>query len=179
MKTLFSALRQLFQNNTTPIADSSPVNHEPAKETPVTLAKKNRFANDDPTRCTDVYWMQYQSYEQNPPIDPEKDGKWILFSNKENIVDLWKKIQRSQDNGELGSECEVSTAKPTGKSQDGLYCIRVYTNDFSDEIDVMRVRDALFKLGIMEPLNYKARYMSYLYRSAHEVELEEEFRYTV
>ena len=50
---------------------------------------------------------------------------------------------------------KVSTAKPNPDSRDSRRVIYVYTKDWADEPDVMRVRENLRRLGFVDRIGYK------------------------
>ena len=59
--------------------------------------------------------------------------------------------------GILGAEAKVSTAKTNPLSSNKkIHVICVYTDDWKNRDDVMRVRDELRKLGIKQKILYKA-----------------------
>jgi hypothetical protein len=69
-------------------------------------------------------------------------------------------VEYNQDRhgrGSLGGSAKVATSRPSprAKSPD-LRVICVYTYDWKDEKDVMRVRRELRKLGVTERIAYKA-----------------------
>ena len=88
-----------------------------------------------------------------------KTGKWLIFVNRENIDEVWEKIKSATEQGILGIEAKVSTAKPKpadrGYEKD-KHVICVYTYDWTDEKDVKRVREELRKLDITNKIPYKA-----------------------
>jgi hypothetical protein len=55
----------------------------------------------------------------------------------------------------LGISAKVSTSKPNPESRDNRKVIYVYTKNWADEADVMRVREALRTLGFIERIGYK------------------------
>ena len=57
--------------------------------------------------------------------------------------------------GDLGISAKVSTARPNPDSRDDRKVVYVYTRDWSDEADVMRVRERLRALGVTERIGYK------------------------
>ena len=57
----------------------------------------------------------------------------------------------------MGIAAKVSTALPSPLStKSNTHVICVYTHDWTDEEDVMRVREELRKLGIVSNIPYKA-----------------------
>ena len=55
----------------------------------------------------------------------------------------------------LGISAKVSTSKPNPESRDNRKVIYVYTKNWADETDVMRVRENLRTLGFTERIGYK------------------------
>jgi hypothetical protein len=85
-------------------------------------------------------------------------GKWMLFIKQENIDEVWAKIARAVVAGELGPSAKVS---PYGAQQNGCHLICVYTDNFTDEMDVLRVRQKLYDLEFNGKLNYKPDLYTY------------------
>jgi nuclear transport factor 2 (NTF2) superfamily protein len=56
---------------------------------------------------------------------------------------------------DLGISAKVSTSKPNPESRDNRKVIYIYTKDWADEADVMRVREKLRTLGFSERIGYK------------------------
>lgn len=91
------------------------------------------------------------------PMRRGEGGKWLIFHDGPDIDGRWESIKEALNNGLLGPQAKVSTAlscryDSTGRAQ---HVICVYTNNFSDFEDVMRVRTALYDLGYDFPLHYK------------------------
>jgi hypothetical protein len=78
-------------------------------------------------------------------------GKWLVFRHRDEIDEVWTKIASSTINGELGSSAKVSTAL----QEEMRHVICIYTEDYFDNDDIMRVRTKLRELGIEETLYYK------------------------
>ncbi|TAJ45638.1 putative phosphothreonine lyase domain-containing protein [Methanofollis fontis] len=109
-----------------------------------------------PSRTTLRYWI----IEDNPAaggIDPtgEEAGKWLIFCDAREVDALWHRIRDATANDDLGISAKVSTAKPNPDSRDERYVIYAYTADWSDEADVMRVREHLRLLGVEARIGYK------------------------
>ncbi len=87
-----------------------------------------------------------------------KTGKWLIFLNKENVDKIWNKIKLATEEGSLGIEAKVSTAKPKSTNigfEKDKHVICVYTYNWTDVKDVKRVREKLKKLGITGKIPYK------------------------
>ena len=85
-------------------------------------------------------------------------GKWLIHRDKSEIDYVWKIIAKSTFKGELGTSAKVSTAMK--KSRRHVIC--VYTENYLDLEDVMRVREKLRQLGFTEELCYKPDIYTYL-----------------
>ena len=88
-----------------------------------------------------------------------RSGKWLVFVSRENVDEVWEKIRNATEAGRLGTGSKVSTAKPSRLSSDPAkrtHVICVYTRDWTNRNDVMRVREELRKLGIINKIPYKA-----------------------
>lgn len=109
-----------------------------------------------PSEVHDSYWIYTSS---NKPYHKRtaRNGKWLVFVDKQEIDEVWKKIKVATENGLLGSSAKVSTMRPNQNSTNaskGVIC--VYTYDWKDEADVMRIREELRKVGITNKIPYKA-----------------------
>ncbi len=109
-----------------------------------------------PSKTTQMYWI-VQDAPDSPPeaIEDENAGKWLIFEEPDQIDVIWKKIRDATVAGELGISTKISTAKPNPDSRDTRKVIYVYTKDWADEADVMRVREKLRELGIVDRIGYK------------------------
>jgi hypothetical protein len=76
-------------------------------------------------------------------------GKWLIFAKPETAQALWSKIAKDVVEGKLGPSAKISTSN----SKQHVIC--VYTENFTDEADVIRVRDRLREIGFTSKLNYK------------------------
>lgn len=111
----------------------------------------------NPSEATDTYWLLARPSPgtQRPPT-PNSD-KWLVFISHKSVDEVWAKIASATAAGHLGYLSKVSTAKPksSGKPPSSRV-ICVYTHDWTDELDVWRVRQALRDLGITETISYKS-----------------------
>lgn len=69
-------------------------------------------------------------------------GKWMLFVNRQNVDEVWRRVVRATANNELGIAAKVDLA-----DGDDQRLICVYTKDFRDTADITRV---LLKLRSLE-----------------------------
>lgn len=109
-----------------------------------------------PSKTTQMYWIVQDAPESSPEaIEDEKAGKWLIFQEPDQVDASWKKLRDATVVGELGISSKVSTAKPNPDSRDNRKVIYVYTKDWADEADVMRVRQKLRDLGFVDRIGYK------------------------
>jgi hypothetical protein len=103
----------------------------------------------------EVYWVYAR---RRGRVDPptERSGKWLVFVKRGEANALWDAIARATTERRLGPSAKCGTAKPNPNSTDqSKTVICVYTPDFNDQEDVMRVRDGLRKLGVTWRIPYK------------------------
>jgi hypothetical protein len=109
-----------------------------------------------PTRTTQMYWIVLDAPGSAPEaIEDENAGKWLIFQEPDAVDAAWKKVRDATVALELGISAKVSTAKPNPDSRDSRKVIYVYTKDWADEADVMRVREKLRQLGFVDRIGYK------------------------
>lgn len=82
-----------------------------------------------------------------------KSGKWLIFVSRKNIDVVWNKIKEATEKGVLGIESKTATKLNPSRSNAHVIC--VYTYDWTDKKDVMRVREELRKLGVVNKIRYK------------------------
>lgn len=109
-----------------------------------------------PTKTTQMYWIVLDAPGSAPEaIEDENAGKWLIFQEPDAADAAWKKVRDATVALELGISAKVSTAKPNPDSRDNRKVIYVYTKDWADEADVMRVREKLRELGFVDRIGYK------------------------
>ena len=122
------------------------------KKEPRTRKKDRRF----PSEAMDTGWIDvYRKYGDYPDDNPTRDGKWLIWLSPANIDRYWKLIRAAVELGKLGNRAKVSTAGSLSEKRPG-HVICVYTYDFEDREDVMRIREVLRKIGIKQKIRYKS-----------------------
>jgi hypothetical protein len=115
-----------------------------------------------PTRTTLMYYIiQDAPNVEKGQVDDENAGKWLIFVDRDQVDEAWRAIRYATITGSLGISAKVSTEKPNPDSRDDRKVIFVYTQDWRDEADVMRVRARLRELGYVERLGYKRNIETY------------------
>lgn len=94
-------------------------------------------------------------------VDDENVGKWLIFVDPQQADEAWRIVRNATCAGLLGISSKVSTAKPNPESRDQRMVIFVYTRDWRDEQDVMRVRNQLRELGFVDRIGYKRNIETY------------------
>jgi hypothetical protein len=115
-----------------------------------------------PIRTTLMYYIIQDAPDvETGQVDDENAGKWLIFVDRDKVDEAWRIIRDETITGRLGISAKVSTAKPNPDSRDDRKVIFVYTRDWRDEADVMRVRERLRELGYGERLGYKRNIETY------------------
>jgi hypothetical protein len=115
-----------------------------------------------PSKTTRVYWIHQDAPGFRPDeIDDEKMGKWLVFLEEGDVDETWRLIRDATCQGRLGITAKVSTAKPNPESRDERKVVYVYTRDWEDEEDVMRIREELRTLGVEQRIGYKRNIETY------------------
>lgn len=109
-----------------------------------------------PSKTTQMYWIVQDAPGSVPEaIEDENAGKWLIFQEPGLVDESWMKIRNATVALSLGISAKVSTSKPNPESRDNRKVIYVYTKNWADENDVMRVRENLRALGFTERIGYK------------------------
>lgn len=110
-----------------------------------------------PSQVTEVFWIPVTRKKGDYPKSTSKSGKWLVFVHDKKVDVLWVTIKKAVEDGKLGGSAKVSTNRPNPNAlHPKLKVICVYTYDFTDVKDVMRIRRELRKLGVTSKICYKA-----------------------
>ncbi|RQD83705.1 MAG: DUF1917 domain-containing protein [Methanocalculus sp. MSAO_Arc2] len=109
-----------------------------------------------PSETHRMHWI----IQDAPGVDPEEvnaedAGKWLIFLHKDSADTIWELIREETWAGTLGISAKVSTVKENPQSRDDRLVIYVYTADWRDTDEVMRVRERLRDFGITDRIGYK------------------------
>lgn len=109
-----------------------------------------------PSQVTDRYWVYAYRKIGDYPMDTENSGKWLVFVKLSDLDETWLKIKQAVEEGKLGCCAKSATALYNPSATDEMSkVICVYTYDWTDVEDVMRIREELRKLGITWKIPYK------------------------
>lgn len=151
-------------------ANNAPLSPAASRELDELLAqlmpKRQPLTEGNPTEVTDHAWIHAFCKQGEYPAATERNGKWLIFLSEASIDRYWQKIKTAVEQGLLGSQAKVSTRSSASmppdvrrkkeERGDTRFVICVYTYDYEDREDVMRVRQVLRELGIQRPIRYKA-----------------------
>ncbi len=93
------------------------------------------------------------------PRDTRRSGKWLIFVSCKKIDTAWLLVKTALERGELGRIAKVARAvSATRDEKDDLMkqVICVYTYDYADRADTLRIRQALRNIGCTRKIAYKA-----------------------
>lgn len=110
-----------------------------------------------PTQMEERGWIHvFSERDTYPEAHETRSGKWLIWLSPSVIDCFWIRIREAVKQGRLGDEAKVLTAG-SAKGRDHVsYVICVYTYDYEDTQDVMRIREELRRIGIRLPITYKA-----------------------
>ncbi len=109
-----------------------------------------------PTQETSKVWIHALRKTGEYPDGTDRSGKWLIWLGASNIDRYWQEIKEAVEQGRLSFGAKVSTAASSQVKQGKPYVICVYTYDYEDKADVMRIREKLRRLGIRREIIYKA-----------------------
>lgn len=110
-----------------------------------------------PSLVTDDYWVYAERKTGVYPTATERSGKWLIFVPLPNIDAVWERVRAATEAGKLGDSAKTATAMQNPNAVDQTKkVICVYTYDWQDKEDVMRIRAELRNIGISWKIPYKA-----------------------
>lgn len=80
-------------------------------------------------------------------------GKWLIFIQTEYADELWDKIEKLTDENKIWSAKISTLVHPLASTGEHVVCI--YTKNYFDKQDVMKVREILREIGVKRRLSYK------------------------
>jgi hypothetical protein len=111
-----------------------------------------------------AYWIKAYppaSISDKMPL-AKNIGKWCIFVHRDDLDVVWPWVRRATRCGMFWRGSKVSTAwaqnmyrlrNPSANPDEHVIC--VYSYDYRDENDVKRIRQALYRIGVEQPLGYK------------------------
>ncbi|KAM3072073.1 hypothetical protein ACMFMF_007467 [Clarireedia jacksonii] len=137
-----SRLWEFVERGTTLLNNLTTVRHEIEK------ANEGKAAST----ITQIFNNEKESIVQEI-LDTAKEtqcttGKWMLFVPPTTLPETWSRIATATSTNSLGIAAKCAPRDPYNTSKSRLICI--YTEDFSNMPDVIRVLKALKELGLVE-----------------------------
>ena len=115
------------------------------------------YSNANPTEISNINWIYAKRENVDYPNPTKLSGKWLLFVNVAKLDETWRVIKKATEEGLLGEFSKTATIKPSpNATKVNTKVICVYTSDYTNEEDVMRVRNELMNLGFVAKISYKA-----------------------
>lgn len=115
------------------------------------------YLKPNPSQVTDGYWIYAERKTGKYSEATDRSGKWLIFLSPERIDAVWNRVKKATEEGRLGGSAKAATAKPNSNATDpGRKVICVYSYNWEDKEDVMRIRAELRALGIRWKIPYKA-----------------------
>lgn len=109
-----------------------------------------------PSETHKMHWIIQDAPGIHPDAVNEEDaGKWLIFLARDQADTIWPLIRDATWQGTLGISAKVSTSKENPQSRDERLVIYVYTSDWKEVDEVMRVREKLKSFGITDRIGYK------------------------
>jgi hypothetical protein len=105
----------------------------------------------NPSEITSAAFIE-ATYNGKMQADSGRVGKWLFHVAEKYIDNTWENVKKAVTEGKLWTTAKASTA---WRSKGGPYVVCVYTYDYDDKNDVMRIRDYLRKMGFKRPVAYK------------------------
>lgn len=114
----------------------------------------NPESNVRPSQVTEIPWLW--TFCKNDYPKEVRSGKWLLFVPANEIDVVWGKIKRAIQLNLLGNSVKVSTMWKNSHAQSlNAKVICIYTYDYEDREDVLRIRTNLRKIGFNRKIPYK------------------------
>ena len=106
-------------------------------------------------QTNNLTWIK--AYGRLPSKKIKNRGKWMTYIPIEYANDVWKKIQISTEQGNLGYYSKMSAPILRSDRKTMVCVLCVYTYDCHDIKDIIRVREELRKLGFVKPISYQSK----------------------
>lgn len=121
------------------------------------MTRKKQISEYMPSQVTTAYWIHVTRRMGEYPKATERSGKWLIFVSLAKVDEIWERIRKATEEGWFGDSAKVATARTNPNAADPTKkVICVYSYDWKDGEDVMRIRAELRALGIVWKIPYKA-----------------------
>lgn len=107
------------------------------------------------TKCPpDGYWIWACRKIGSYPAPTQWNGKWLIYVPTNELEKSWRIIKDNVEKGHLGNYAKT-TKKPHQDRSPNIKPIVVYTYDYRDREDVIKIRQELYRIGFTSPISYK------------------------
>lgn len=107
---------------------------------------------ESPDTTTEVPWIIVHSHLfDREKIKHSDMGKWLIFTTRDQINQVWDLIRFNTESGKLGPCSKVSTYNPSRPDAHHVICVYSYGVD----PDIFRICEELRILGFTGKLPYK------------------------
>lgn len=107
-----------------------------------------------PSQEFSAYWIE--AYRDSSFFSNPYSGKWLIFVDVYEIDAVWLKVKKALKEGLLGPYAKVSTMRKSKNAHSpDIKVICVFTENYRDIEDVMRIRNQLREMGFTQELKYK------------------------
>jgi hypothetical protein len=121
-----------------------------------------------PSKTKDTFWIEARPPYSSTIGDPRLVGKWVVYVALRKLDESWEKIRKSTVESRMGFLSKSSTAKKNfSPNVVPNRMVVVYTHDYYDTDDVLRVGRELNDLGfgIDNPMYYESDDTKYAHRN--------------
>jgi Domain of unknown function (DUF1917) len=130
------------------------------------ISVRNSLADDRLDEDFNLFYAKWAILEQRKIVTLEDlkelakqslilSGKWLIFASPATVDELWAKIAEATQSGSLGCAAKVSPSR--GKT----HVICIYNDNFTDRLEVLRIRNVLRDLKVTWELGYKPDIFTY------------------
>ncbi len=75
-------------------------------------SNKLEYSDGTPSEVTEVFWLRARRKQGEYPSSTDRSGKWLIFERIDRIDETWARIKKATEDGLLGAESKVATARP-------------------------------------------------------------------
>lgn len=119
------------------------------------IISEKDYEDCKPSELIEIYWIAAFRKLGQYPSPTKNSGKWLIFEDVKMIDKVWENIKMAREEGKLGEIVKVATAKANPNAIDpDSKVICIYTYDYADKDDVMRIREELRDIGIIKKIPY-------------------------
>lgn len=110
-----------------------------------------------PSKIIDYYWIYADNLTLPRPRNYPQDkiGKWMFFVEPQKVNEVWEIIKNKTEEGFLGINAKVATAKSSPKKTGNQHLVCIYTQDYENIEDIQKIATNIRSLNPQYDLFYK------------------------